>query len=134
MGTSMTSPPVETVRVDERAKNHLLTLKRRTGIKNWNVLCRWALCVSLKEPSPPADQEIGQLSNIEMPWDTFSGRHGDLYAALLRARCEVDGIPQDQDAVADQFKLHLHRGILYLVGTDSTRSLDGLVRIAAGVR
>ena len=31
---------VDVVRVDERAKNQLTTLKRRTGIKNWNVLCR----------------------------------------------------------------------------------------------
>ena len=86
---------VDVVRVDERAKNQLTTLKRRTGIKNWNVLCRWALCVSLAEPSIPADQDIATLSNVEMSWSTFGGPAADIYAAILRARCDTDGIPPD---------------------------------------
>lgn len=44
---------VEHVRVSQQAKDHLVRLKRITGIKNWNVLCRWALCVSLAEESTP---------------------------------------------------------------------------------
>ena len=84
---------MDAVRVDERAKIQLMTLKRRTGVKNWNVLCRWALCASLAEPSVPADQEIGTLSNVEMSWSTFGGPSADIYAAIIQARCEVDGIP-----------------------------------------
>lgn len=121
---------VEVVRVDERAKTQLTTLKRRTGIKNWNVLCRWALCVSLAEPARPADQEIGTLSNVEMTWSTFGGPSADVYAAIVRVRCEADGIPHTADAIAKQFRLHLHRGISYLVGTDNTKTLNGLISIA----
>lgn len=44
---------IETVRVSEKAKVQLITLKRRTGIQNWNVLCRWALCSSLAESLNP---------------------------------------------------------------------------------
>ena len=40
---------IETVRISEKGKTQLITLKRRTGIQNWNVLCRWAFCISLKE-------------------------------------------------------------------------------------
>ena len=121
---------VDVVRVDERCKNHLATLKRRTGIKNWNVLCRWALCASLAEPSIPADQEIGALSNVEMSWSTFGGPAADIYAAILRARCDTDGIPQDPEDVAEQFRLHLHRGITYLVGNEDTKTLSGLIALA----
>ena len=120
---------VEVVRVDERAKTQLTTLKRRTGIKNWNVLCRWALCVSLAEPSIPADQEVGTLSNVEMSWSTFGGPAADIYAAIIRARCDTDGIPQTPDDLADQFRLHLHRGISYLVGTDDTKTLSGMISL-----
>ena len=120
---------VEVVRVDERAKSQLTTLKRRTGIKNWNVLCRWALCVSLAEPSIPADQEIGMLSNVEMSWSTFGGSAADIYAAIIRARCDTDGLPQTPDTLADQFRLHLHRGITYLVGTDDTKTLSGMISL-----
>lgn len=65
------APPVATVRVDERAKNHLINLKRRTGLTSWNVLCRWALCSSLAEASTPTQWEVGELSNVEMTWHTF---------------------------------------------------------------
>ncbi len=121
---------VDVVRVDERAKNQLMTLKRRTGIKNWNVLCRWALCVSLAEPSIPADQEIGALSNVEMSWSTFGGPAADIYASVLRARCEVDGISLTSDSLAEQFRLHLHRGITYLVGNEDTKTLSGMIALA----
>ena len=121
---------VDAVRVDERAKTQLMTLKRRTGVKNWNVLCRWALCASLAEPSIPADQEIGTLSNVEMSWSTFGGQAADVYTAIIQARCEVDGIPQTPDALAKQFRLHLHRGITYLVGTEDTKTLNGLISLA----
>ena len=121
---------VDVVRVDERAKKQLTTLKRRTGIRNWNVLCRWALCVSLAEPSIPADQEIGALSNVEMSWTTFGGTSADIYAAIIRARCEVDGIPQTPDALAEQFRLHLHRGITHLVGNEDTKTLSGMIALA----
>ena len=121
---------VDVVRVDERAKTQLTTLKRRTGIKNWNVLCRWALCVSLAEPSPPANQEVGKLSNVEMSWSTFGGPAADVYADVLRAWCDTNGIEQTSDALAEQFRLHLHRGITYLVGNEDTRTLRGLVSLA----
>lgn len=122
---------VDVVRVDERAKTHLLTLKRRTGIKNWNVLCRWALCVSLSDPSVPANQEIGPLSNVEMSWPTFGGSSADLYTAVIQARCETDGVPQTPAELAKQFRLHLHRGITYLVGNEDTKTLAGFVALAA---
>ncbi|MCY4257652.1 MAG: DNA sulfur modification protein DndE [bacterium] len=121
---------VDAVRVDERAKTHLMTLKRRTGIKNWNVLCRWALCASLAEPSIPVDKEIGTLSNVEMSWSTFGGSTDDVYTAIMQARCEVDGIPQTPDNLAKQFRLHLHRGITYFVGTEDTKTLTGLIGLA----
>ena len=124
------SAVVDVVRIDERAKTQLTTLKRRTGIKNWNVLCRWALCASLAEASAPADQEVGTMSNVEMSWSTFGGGSADVFAAVVRARCEVDGIPLDSDSVANQFRLHLHRGINYLVGSQETRTLRGLLSLA----
>ena len=42
---------VEHVRISQDARDKLIKLKRVTGIKNWNVLCRWGLCASLAETS-----------------------------------------------------------------------------------
>ena len=121
---------VETVRIDERGKSQLITLKRRTGLKNWNVLCRWAVCVSLAEGTSPVAQDAGEPSNVEMTWQTFAGRNGDLFAALVAARCQADGLHTDRDTLAEQFRLHLQRGLTYLVGSDDTRSLPGLASLA----
>lgn len=124
---------IETVRLDERGKSQLVTLKRRTGLKNWNVLCRWALCLSLSESTSPPAQDAGELSNVEMTWHTFAGKNEDLYAALVAARCELDGFGTDKETLAEQFRLHLQRGLTYLLGRDETRSLSGLASLALDV-
>ena len=118
---------IETVRVSEAGRDRLITLKRYTGIKNWNTLCRWAFCVSLSEPTIPPDQPLGEDSSVEMTWRVFGGSHADLYWALLKQRCIDDGLGDDEDTLHKQFKLHLHRGIGYLIGNRELRSIDVLV-------
>lgn len=115
---------VETVRVSEKAKSQLITLKRKTGIQNWNVLCRWALMRSLAEPSIPPHEEIVADSSIEMSWKTFAGDYGDAITGLVLMRMSNDGINmQDNKMKSDFFKLHLHRGISYLTITNDVNSL-----------
>jgi len=112
---------IENVRISEKAKNQLITLKRRTGIQNWNVLCRWALCLSLKEKSPPPIENITTDSSVEMSWKTFAGSDENLYLSLLIHRARIEGVKVDKLNLNNYFKLHLHRGISYLNGapTDS---------------
>lgn len=123
---------VETVRVSKSGRDQLVTLKRRTGIENWNVLCRWALCVSLAEPSPVRDISIPADGPVEMTWRTFGGANAEVYAALVRDRCRHDGLSLDASVVSQQFRLHLHRGIAYLAGNPRLRSVADLIRCADG--
>lgn len=118
---------LETVRLSQRAKDQLMRVKRDTGIKNWNVLCRWALCLSLAEESIPAPAKIVTDSSVEMKWDTFGGEHASIYRALLIQRCVRDGLATDDESLADQLKLHLHRGIGYLFGDPRFKSIQGLL-------
>ena len=120
---------IETVRVTQQAKDQLLTLKRRTGVMQWNVLCRWALCRSLAEPTAPPRVELQLNSNIEIDWRTFGGAEEEIYLALVRCRCAEDGLDDSDAAVAEQFKLHLHRGIGYLVGDKSLQSVEDLIAL-----
>jgi DNA sulfur modification protein DndE len=107
---------IETVRISPVAKDQLITLKRRTGLKHWNELGRWALCRSLAEPTRPPDVPIPTEGGIEIDWRTFAGRASDLYLDLIRQRCVVDGLEPDEKTVQRQLLLHLHRGIGYLIG------------------
>lgn len=114
---------LEKIRVSKKGRDQLMTLKRRTGIEHWNVLCRWALCVSLAEPTKPRQDKITGDSPVEMTWYTFAGEYEQLYLGLLRERCHRDGLGVDPDTIAQQFRIHLHRGISYLVGDSSRKTL-----------
>lgn len=118
---------LETIRLSQRAKEQLTRAKRDTKIQNWNVLCRWAFCLSLAEDSPPAPAKIPADSSVEMTWKVFGGADADVYLALLRQRCHKDGLGTDPERMAEQFRLHLHRGIGYLFGDLQLKQLPGLV-------
>ena len=122
---------IEHIRLSQQAKDQLIKLKRVTGIEHWNVLCRWALCLSLAEQSVPPASKIPADSNVEMSWKVFGGRYADLYLALVKERCVRDGLGTDPDTVAQQFRLHLHRGISYLFGNKALRKVDNLVELVA---
>lgn len=49
---------IKQIKLSNAAKDKLSRLKGKTGIQNWNVLCRWAFCFSLKEGTIPTDIEI----------------------------------------------------------------------------
>lgn len=118
------------IRLSQRSKEKLSRLKGKTGIKNWNILCRWALCYSLSEKTIPTDVEIPADSNLEMSWYTFGGEYSDLYDALVRAWCIEMGLPTDDVALQKYFHLNLERGIAHLSGTGFIRSLDDLISLA----
>jgi DNA sulfur modification protein DndE len=119
---------LEHFRVSQQAKDQLVRLKRWTGIENWNVLCRWAFCVSLAEPTVPPKAKIPADSSVEMSWKVFGGIYQDTYLALLKERCHRDGLGTDENTLAAQFRLHLHRGISYLAADRSLRHISNLVK------
>lgn len=123
---------VKQIRLSNQAKEKLSRLKGKTGIKNWNVLCRWALCYSLSENTIPTDIEINSDSNVEMSWYTFSGEFSDLYDALMVEWCIEKNLPTDDDTLAKYFKLHLERGISYLSGTNFIKNIDDLLNLVTG--
>lgn len=118
---------IETVRLSEKAKQQLITLKRRTGIEHWNILCRWALCVSLAENSIPPHEDIVTNSNIEMTWKTFGGEISDLLFVLLKQRTYCDYNNLDDNTLNYALKLHLHRGISYML--NKINSLDDFIML-----
>jgi len=122
--------PLEHIRLSQSARDQLITLKRRTNIAHWNVLCRWALCRSLAEPTAPPAARLVLDSNVEMTWRVFAGNHGDELWALMRYRCHQDGLELDEETLAQQFRLHLHRGIGYLFGDPQVTDIAGFASVA----
>lgn len=120
---------IRQIRLSSQAKDQLIRLKTKTGIQQWNVLCRWAFCLSLRQPNPPSPVDIPADSNVEMAWQVFGGEAQELYLALLKERCQRDGLGGEDDVLATQFRLHLHRGISYLASPQTIRSVGDLIRL-----
>ena len=116
-------PPVEPVRVSARGREQLIKLKRQTGIEHWNILCRWALCCSLREPSVPPRESLKTEGGVEIAWKVFGGDTADILATLVCQRALQDGFGDTSDAVAKCFRSHLERGLNYLA---SDRNSDGI--------
>ena len=118
---------IKQIKLSNAAKDKLSRLKGKTGIQNWNVLCRWAFCFSLKEGTIPTDLEINSDSNVEMSWLTFAGEYHELYEALIKEWCIENDLGTDNDTIAKYFKLHLERGIGYLSGTNFVKDIKDLL-------
>jgi DNA sulfur modification protein DndE len=105
--------PVETVRISAKGRDTLINAKRKTGVEQWNVLCRWALCASLSIDSAPKPAKITEDSNIEIAWKVFSGGFGEIFSAALRSRFGRD-TEMVKYTPSEHFRAHLERGISYL--------------------
>ncbi len=122
---------IKQIRLSSQAKDQLIRLKSRTGIGQWNILCRWAFCLSLKEPTPPTPVDIPADSNVEMSWHVFGGDCHELYMSVLKERCVADGLDIAPETLNRQFRLHLHRGISYLATPNTIRSISDLMAVAS---
>ena len=122
--------PIKQVRTSKTAKEQLIKLKRITKIENWNILCRWALCRSLAEPTIPSPVPIKTGDGVEMTWDVFGGEIADILLIALKQRCYQDGLEIENTILKEQFTLHLHRGIGYLAGDSRLENIEDLITLA----
>jgi len=66
-------------KLSQPEKEKLIRIKSKTGIQNWNIICRWALCWSLNEQTIPGGVDPQSDSNVEMSWLTFTGEYHEIY-------------------------------------------------------
>jgi DNA sulfur modification protein DndE len=127
-------PPIDRIRLSQTAKEQLSKLKRNTKIDQWNILCRWAFCRSLAEPTIPSPVPIPADSNVEMTWRVFGGELSDILLIALKQRCYNDRLGTDRETLATQFRLHLHRGIGYLAGDPNIKKIEDLIEVAETIK
>jgi DNA sulfur modification protein DndE len=121
--------PADTIRITKQGRDQLIKLRRITGIEHWNTLCRWALCVSLREPTAPLPATGPTEGGVEIQWKTLAGGHADIYAALIHQRIVDDGFGTDEEGAGKALRAHLHRGLGYLASGSETKSaLDFFLR------
>ena len=118
---------METLRLDQTAREQLIQLKRRTGIKTWNVLCRWGLARSLRDPNtPPAGRPAGGAA-VEIDWHTFAGANSVTILAATTAWLIAAGEAPNSANIDSTITSHVHRGIAHLAGSRDLSAIEELI-------
>lgn len=121
---------IDNIRLPQQSKDQLSRLKRITKIEQWNILCRWALALSLAEKNDPPKKNPPTDSSIDINWKTFTGDQGAIYYALLIDRCQKEGLEIKAENLTWLLRRHLVRGIGYLTARRELKSIGSLISIS----
>lgn len=95
------------LRMSQRSQSHLAILKSRTGLTP-NIMGRFAICHSLKDPSPPNPSEYDEKGSEIHPSVLF-GEHEHLFMALMIIRLDRDGLDVEK-YLNPMIRAHFNRG------------------------
>lgn len=129
--------PIQTIVATPRGSSQLKSLKVLTGIKNWNTIMRWAVCVSLREESTPppigkdtkesiTDQQestgntakkIKSDEVVSVNWHIFAGEYDQEISAVFWMRYQLELSTGSTIDTTEYFKRHLQRGLNILEAT-----------------
>jgi DNA sulfur modification protein DndE len=119
-------PPCETLRLGKQSRDNLIKIKRVTGIEHWNIICRWALLVSLRESTRPVSPPETSEGGVEIAWKVFAGDFGDVLACLLQLRNHDDG--KSNVDLATSLRAHVTRGLGYLASGTETKTISDFMK------
>lgn len=104
--------PVQTIRLTKQQVDVLNSLKRKTKINQWNILCRMGFCLSVIDNSAPKNKEMNKSDgNVEIEWGVFAGDMSEIYISLFKKhKIESNSLESD----SDYFKSLLSRGLILL--------------------
>lgn len=129
--------PIQTIVATPRGSSQLKSLKVLTGIKNWNTIMRWAVCVSLREESPPPpigkdikeaitdhQESTGNTAKkikpdevVSVNWHIFAGEYEQEISAAFWMRYQIELSRGNTIDTVEYFKRHLQRGLNILEAT-----------------
>ena len=121
---------IDNLRLGQQSRDQLIRLKRITGIENWNVLCRWALCLSLSDKNSPPQPTLTGETAVDISWKTLTGDYADVYFALLVQRAQEDGRPATRETLSEILRIHVTRGIGSLTARRQMNSIREMLEIA----
>ena len=100
------------IHTSQRSRGILSNLKIKTGLTP-NILSRFGICLSLKDPSVPNPEEFDELGTEFLPLVLF-GEHEKLFLALMIDRLHRDGLDPEKH-LDIMLRAHLNRGVYSLV-------------------
>ena len=101
---------IDQLRTSTSLKNLLTRIKGITSIQNWNVLCRWGFCLSIKQSSVPRIVDE-KLDGIEIDYDTLVGKNKTIYTQLLINNLRKNNIEINKENLTKYLYAHVNRGV-----------------------
>ena len=118
---------IDILRTSSNVKSSLTRIKTITGISNWNIICRWALCLSLKQTSLPREVEE-KLDGVEIDYDTLVGKNKSIYTQLLINNLVAHKVVVDKKNLTKYLYAHVNRGV-NIIYTNKLKDILGLFNL-----
>jgi len=118
---------IDLLRTSANVRNSLTRIKTITGIPNWNVICRWAFCLSLKQTSLPREVDE-KLDGIEIDYDTLVGKNKSIYTQLLINNLASHKVEIDKKNLTKYLYAHVNRGV-NIIYTNKIKDISGLMSL-----
>jgi len=118
---------IDLLRTSVNVRNSLTRIKTITGIPNWNIICRWAFCLSLKQTSLPREVDE-KLDGIEIDYDTLVGKNKSIYTQLLINNLISHKVEIDKKNLTKYLYAHVNRGV-NIIYTNKLKDISGLMNL-----
>tara|TARA_B100000925_G_scaffold178492_1_gene134720 strand:- start:296 stop:676 length:381 start_codon:yes stop_codon:yes gene_type:complete len=118
---------IDILRTSSNVKSSLTRIKTLTGISNWNIICRWAFCLSLKQTSLPREVEE-KLDGVEIDYDTLVGKNKSIYTQLLINNLVTHNVAVDKKNLTKYLYAHVNRGV-NIIYTNKLKDISGLLSL-----
>jgi DNA sulfur modification protein DndE len=118
---------IDLLRTSASVRNSLTRIKTITGIPNWNIICRWAFCLSLKQTSLPREVDE-KLDGIEIDYDTLVGKNKSIYTQLLINNLASHKVEIDKKNLTKYLYAHVNRGV-NIIYTNKIKDISGLMSL-----
>ena len=99
------------IRLAGRSMSLYGNLKHKTGLTT-NILARYGICLSLKDPSIPNPDEFDEQGMEILPSVLF-GEHEKMFVALMKKRLEKEGLDPEL-YLNKMIRAHVNRGVAAL--------------------
>ena len=118
---------IDLLRTSANVRNSLTRIKTITGIPNWNIICRWAFCLSLKQTSLPREVDE-KLDGIEIDYDTLVGKNKSIYTQLLINNLISHKVEIDKKNLTKYLYAHVNRCV-NIIYTNKLKDISGLMSL-----
>ena len=116
---------LDVLRTSTNVKNSLTRIKTLTGIPNWNIICRWAFCLSIKQTALPREVEE-KLDGIEIDYDVLFGKNKPIYTQLLINNLVTHKVEIDKKNLTKYLYAHVNRGV-NIIYTNKLKDISGFI-------